>query len=147
MNDRVESPPVPPTVAQLEAGGWTRPVLSRFLGHVGPVWSKIGDGEHRFGFVVDAKHDNTQERSHGGMIMTLCDDGMGQTAQAARQGERLFTVSFECQFISGARNGEFVEAHCEVVKATRSLVFMRSTCFVGERVVAAASGIWKVLTK
>jgi acyl-coenzyme A thioesterase PaaI-like protein len=77
--------------------------------------------------------------------MTLCDDAMGHTAIAARPGATMFTVSFECQFISGSEIGEFLEAHCEVVRATRSLMFMRSTCRVGDRVVAASSGIWKVM--
>lgn len=147
MADSIAFDPLPPTAAALAADGWVVPSGSSFLSHVGPVWMKADGAGRRFGFTVDARHDNTQERSHGGMIMTLCDDGMGHTAQAARSGERLFTVSFECQFISGARQGDFVEAHCEVVKATRSLVFMRSTCFVGDRVVAMATGIWKVLSK
>ncbi len=108
---------------------------------------KPGEDGFRVGFVVEEKHDNTQRRSHGGMIMTLCDDGMGHAAQAARKGEQLFTVAFDCQFISGAQHGEFVEVVCEVVRSTRSLVFMRSTCLVGDRVVATASGIWKVLSK
>jgi uncharacterized protein (TIGR00369 family) len=128
----------------LEAEGWMPMPASNFLNHVGPVWTKSDGDVRRFGFVVEAKHDNTQGRSHGGMIMTLCDDAMGNTAQAVRPGDRLFTATFDCQFISGAEEGEFVEARCEVIKSTRSLVFVRSICAVGDRVVAACSGVWKV---
>ena len=133
--------------ALLEADGWVPVAASNFLSHVGPVWTKTDGDVRLFGFVVEAKHDNTQQRSHGGMIMTLCDDAMGNTAQAVRPGDRLFTATFDCQFISGAKEGEFVEAHCEVIKSTRSLVFVRSICTVGERVVAACSGVWKVQSK
>lgn len=133
--------------AALQADGWVQGNASNFLRHVGPVWTRMQDGATRFGFLVEDRHDNTQQRAHGGMIMTLCDDAMGSCAQAARPGERLFTATFDCQFISGAGHGDFVEVHCEVVKSTRSLVFMRSTCVAGDRVVAACSGVWKVLGK
>lgn len=132
---------------ELEASGWSPAKASRFMNHVGPLWRKDEDGRMRFGILVEPQHDNTQGRPHGGMIMTLCDDAMGNHAQAQRPGERLFTVSFDCQFIGAASEGEFVEARCEVVKATRSLIFMRSTCFVGGRTIAAASGIWKAVGK
>jgi uncharacterized protein (TIGR00369 family) len=117
--------------ALLEADGWVTMLTSSFVSHVGPVWTKMDDDVCRFVFVVEAKHDNTQRRSHGGMIMALCDDAMGNSARAIRPNGRLFTATFDCQFISGAEEGEFVEARCEVVKSTRSLVFMRSICSVG----------------
>ena len=80
---------------------------SNFLSH--PVWTKTDGDVRRFGFLVEPKHDNTQQRSYGGiMIMTLC------------------------------------EARCEMVKSTRSLVFMRAICTMGDRVVAACSGVCKV---
>lgn len=137
----------PLTPKMLRASGWTHSPASNFLSHVGPVWMKMEAGQCRFGFVVEDKHDNTQGRAHGGMIMTFCDDAMGNAARAASGAEKLFTISFECQFISGAAQGEFAEVECEVVRSTRSLVFMRSTCFVGDRVVATAGGIWKVLSR
>ncbi|MGO4834587.1 PaaI family thioesterase [Rhizobiaceae sp. 2RAB30] len=133
--------------AALEAAGWTRMRVSNFSELVGPVWMIPEGDKRRFGFFVEEKHDNSQRRVHGGMIMTFCDDAMGTTAVAGRPGEQLFTISFDCQFISAAQTGEFVEAICEVVKATRSLMFMRSTCFVADRVVAACSGVWKVTGK
>jgi acyl-coenzyme A thioesterase PaaI-like protein len=43
--------------------------------------------------------------------------------------------------------GEFVEAKCEVVRRTRSLIFMNAELVVGDRVVATAKGIWKALGK
>ena len=38
-----------------------------------------------------------------------------------------------------------VEARGEIVRGTRSLVFIRGLLTVGERTVAAIDGIWKVL--
>ncbi|WP_158969974.1 PaaI family thioesterase [Chachezhania sediminis] len=130
----------------LEARGWIRnETHAAFSSHVGPVWRKADGDRHRFGFRVGPHHDNSQGRAHGGMIMTFCDDALGSTAMLARPGRVLFTVSFDCQFISGAETGEFVEAVTEVVRATGSLMFMRGECRVGDRVVATCNGIWKVL--
>ena len=43
--------------------------------------------------------------------------------------------------------GEFVEARCQVVRRTRSIIFMSADLVVGARVVANAKGIWKTLKK
>lgn len=145
MLSKTPRPQTPADGAALEAAGWTMMHASAFGDLVGPVWT-IADGERRrYGFFVADKHDNSQRRAHGGMIMTLCDDGMGHTAVSARPERKMFTVSFDCQFIGGAMPGDFVEAVCEVVRSTRSLMFMRATCVTGDRVIAAASGIWKIL--
>ena len=41
--------------------------------------------------------------------------------------------------------GEFVVSYPEVVRVTRSVVFMRAKMFVGKRVVVTTNGIWKIL--
>jgi acyl-coenzyme A thioesterase PaaI-like protein len=129
------------TPASLESTGWSRMKVSNFSDLVGPVW-QYGSEPH-FAFIVDTKHDNSLGRSHGGMIMTFCDDGLGVTARIPHGGIPVFTIDFSCKFISGPKYGELVELKCEIVKATRSLIFMRGTCFVGERVIATCEGIWK----
>ena len=134
--------PAPITAAMLESTGWSRMSVSNFSDLVGPVWQR--GAEPRFAFIVDTKHDNSLGRSHGGMIMTFCDDGMGVTARIPHGGVPLFTIEFGCRFISGPKRGELVELRCEIVKATRSLIFMRGTCHVGDRVIATCDGIWKV---
>lgn len=132
-------------IAALEAQGWTRIRPSGFTSLIGPLWSKQdGKQQHRCGFVVQDKHDNTAARAHGGMIMSFCDEALGLAACAVRPESQVFTISFECQFISGAKIGDFVEVSCEVVQSTSSLIFMRGTCSAGDRIVATCSGVWKV---
>jgi acyl-coenzyme A thioesterase PaaI-like protein len=48
------------------------------------------------------------------------------------------------QFVGAVRLNEFVEAHCEVVRLTRAIIFMQCRLVVGARVVANATGIWKI---
>lgn len=135
------TPPTAITAASLENAGWSRMKVSSFSDLIGPVWER--EGEQHFAFIVDAKHDNSLNRVHGGMIMTFCDDGMGVTARKPHGGIPVFTIEFSCRFIDGAKRGDLVELKCEIVKATRSLIFMRGTCFVGERIIATCDGVWK----
>ncbi len=60
------------------------------------------------------------------MLSTLADQAMGMTAQRATGGKRHATIELNVQFVGAVRLGEFVEAHCEVVRLTRSIIFMRS---------------------
>lgn len=135
----------PEEIEVLQASSWTRIRPSGFTSLIGPLWSNQ-EGEHRrCGFVVRAKHDNTALRAHGGMIMAFCDEALGITASDSRPDAQLFTISFECQFIGGAKMGDFVEVECEIVQKTSSLIFMRGTCVTGQRIVATCAGVWKVL--
>jgi acyl-coenzyme A thioesterase PaaI-like protein len=49
------------------------------------------------------------------------------------------------QFIDTVKIGDFVEAHCDVMRKTRSILFVESKLKVGTRIVATGSGIWKIL--
>jgi acyl-coenzyme A thioesterase PaaI-like protein len=70
---------------------------------------------------------------------------MGMTAQRATGNKPHVTIEFNIQYIGAVKTGEFVESHCEVVRITRSIIFMRSILKVDDRVVASASGVWKIL--
>jgi acyl-coenzyme A thioesterase PaaI-like protein len=132
--------------ADLIADGW-RPVRpGAFINLIGPFYTRLIEGRPQFCFRVAPKHDNTQGRPHGGMIMSFLDEALGWTAHMARPDERFFTVGFDCQFIGGSMVGDLVVAEAEVVNATKSLIFMRGDLKVGGRIIASASGIWKVLT-
>ena len=81
------------------------------------------------------------------MLTTFADQAMGMTARTRTGGKKHATIELNMQFVGSVRLGEFVEAQCEVVRATRSIVFMRAKMVVGTRIVATASGIWKILAE
>jgi acyl-coenzyme A thioesterase PaaI-like protein len=54
-------------------------------------------------------------------------------------------MELHIHFVGVVKLGEFVEARAEVVRATRSVVFLETKMFVGDRLVAAANGIWKII--
>jgi uncharacterized protein (TIGR00369 family) len=121
--------------------GWTMSKPIGFGEVAGPIWRQ---GDARFGFVVEPKHLNFVDIIHGGMLTTLADQAMGMTAYRATGGKPHATIELNIQFVGAARLGEFVEAHCEVVRLTRAIIFMQCKLLVGTRPVANATGFWKI---
>jgi len=107
----------------------------------GPIWRH---GDARFGFLVAPKHLNFNNIVHGGMLTTLADQAMGMTALRANGNKPHATIELNMQFVGAVRLGEFVEAHCEVVRLTRAITFMQCRLVVDTRVVANATGLWKI---
>jgi uncharacterized protein (TIGR00369 family) len=139
MNDE---PTAPETAAFDPArAGWKIIKQAGFGDLAGPIWRH---GDARFGFLVAPKHLNFNNIVHGGMLTTLADQAMGMTAQRATGSKPHATIELNIQFIGAVRFGEFVEAHCEVVRLTRAIIFMQCRLVVGARVVANATGIWKI---
>ncbi|MBJ6128091.1 PaaI family thioesterase [Microvirga splendida] len=126
--------------------GWTvRDDEPGLMTLVGPLWQH-GEGESlRFGFVAEEKHLNRRGVVHGGMLMAFADQALGLTAREVNGGLPQATIQLDTQFIAPVGVGEFVEVAAQVVRRTRSILFMRGTLVVGERAVASAQGIWKVL--
>jgi uncharacterized protein (TIGR00369 family) len=104
-----------------------------------------GDG-WAYGVLTDAHHANGHGMIHGGMIMTLLDNSLGMTVWRAVAPRRCVTMQLNTHFLSAALPGEFLEARGKVVRLANSVVFVRGTVTVGERMVATADGIWKILS-
>lgn len=127
------------------AAGW-RPLPPRgFPEHVAALYVRGEAGARRFGFPAEARHANIGGVVHGGMLMTFADDCCGITVWEAVGRAPVTTVQLNTQFIAPARPGDFVECAPEILRRTRSMVFIRATLHVGERTVAALDGVWKIL--
>ena len=128
------------------AAGWEPYHDEGFIGLVGPFWSRPwGEDSYRYAFMAEPKHHNRRGVVQGGMLMTFADRSMGMTCWYANGRVPQATVQLDVHFIDAVQIGEFVEAKCEVVRRTRSLIFMQGELMVGERTVATAKGIWKAL--
>ena len=126
------------------AHGWRElPRDDGFITLVGPFWRRLDD-PRRFGFRAEPRHDNINGVVQGGMLMTFADRSLGYLSFEAAGG-RTATAAFDMNFVSGGRIGSFIEIACEVVRTTRSLVFLRGTLTGGGDVVAICQGTWKIL--
>ncbi|WP_201839973.1 PaaI family thioesterase [Microvirga zambiensis] len=125
------------------ADGWIRHVDDGFIEWVGPIWEKRDESGLRFGFLADARHRNRSGVVQGGMLATLADRAMGVTARGGED-HRQATIQLSLAYVASAAIGEFVEARCEIIRRTRSVIFMSATLASNGRIVATASGVWKI---
>jgi len=146
MNDAAAAASTKPAFDP-SAAGWEEIRTTNFGNLIGPIWRKEEGARMRFGFTVAEKHLNRAGNLHGGMLSTLADQSMAMAARKATGNKSHATIELNIQFVDAVRLGDFVESHPEVVRATRSLMFMRSTMFVGKRVVVTTNGIWKILAQ
>src|SRR5215475_2836867 len=127
------------------AAGWEPYTDEGFIGLVGPFWVRPSGDSFRYAFRAESKHHNRRGVVQGGMLMTFADRSMGMTCWYANERQPQATVQLDVHFVDAVQMGEFVEAHCRVVGRTRAVVFMSADLMVGERLVATASGVWKIL--
>jgi len=130
------------------AEGWfIRDDEPGFIALVGPLWQR-GEGKAvAFGFLAQEKHLNRRNVVHGGALMTFADQALGLTAREVTGGLPQATIQLDTHFLAPAAAGEFITIHAEIVRHTRSILFMQGTVSVGERAIASAQGIWKVLAR
>jgi uncharacterized protein (TIGR00369 family) len=113
---------------------------------VGPFYDRAeGEGFVR-AFRVDERHVNSLGIAHGGMLATFADVLLG-TAAFRALGRPTVTVRMVCDFLGPARRGDWVEGRAQVVRATRSLVFLRGDLTVGRHAVLAADGVFRILPR
>ena len=129
------------------ADGWTNFVWHEdgFPALVGPFWQKTVEGRRLHGLLVEEKHSNIHGIVHGGMISTFLDQTLGHTVWEASDRGPNVTIQLNVHFISGAKQGDFLIAEGEVMRVTRSVVFVRGRLTAGDKLIAHADGVWKRL--
>lgn len=113
---------------------------------VGPFWQHGSGDDMKLGFLARPEHANRRGVVHGGMIVTFADQVLGSVAIDATPGRRLATVQLDTYFVDAVTIGEFVEGRARIERRTRSILFMSGSFHVGDRLVATAHGVWKVLS-
>lgn len=112
---------------------------------VGPFYEPADRDPLQCGFTAETKHGNKRGLVHGGMIATAFDAALGTAAWSAAGQKPSVTVQLNVSFVGALEMGEFAHIRTEIVRATRSLVFLRGTMMVAARVIASADGVWKIL--
>ncbi len=125
--------------------GWERVPTQAFGTHVGPFYRPPGGGRLLSGFLADKRHGNKRGVVHGGMLATAFDVALGNASWEAANQRPSATVQLTVQYVGALQLGEFATIQAEIVRAARSLVFVRGVMTVGERTVATADGVWKIL--
>jgi len=128
-----------------EWAGWSfYPGGDPFEDLAGPFYFRKGaDGRPVCAFRAGDKHMNGGNFMHGGCIMTFADFCLFVFAQEAITDSHSVTATFNGEFVGSVPNGALVECTGEVVKAGRSLVFLRGLITTGAEPVMSFSATLK----
>ena len=119
-----------------------------FMKHNGGILFKtISKDEYHFKTTIRENHLNAAGITHGGFIAALVDAGAGTAAHRSADENPCVTISLELKFISTVQLGQELIGKTKIQKKTKSIIFLTCELKVEERIVATASGIWKILNK
>lgn len=130
---------------KLKTRGWTKVDATGFIALVGPLWHRVVKDVHEYALITEDKHHNRRGVVQGGVLMTFADRTCGMTGRFVSGSPSLATVQFDTQFVDAARIGEILLSRPRVIRSTRSLIFLTTELTAGERCVAMASGVFKVM--
>jgi|TARA_B110000263_G_C14990377_1_gene365706 uncharacterized protein (TIGR00369 family) len=117
-----------------------------FMMHNGGLLFKtINDHEYQFKTIIKENHLNAAGITHGGFISAFIDAGGGTAAHRAANNNPCVTISLELKFISAVRLGQELIGNTKIQKKTKTLVFLTCELIVETKIVATASGVWKIL--
>ena len=113
----------------------------------GVLFKTISQDEYHFKTTIKENHLNAAGITHGGFIAAFVDAGAGTAAHRSAENNPCVTVSLELKFISMVRLGQELIGKTKIQKKTKSMVFLTCELLVANKIVATASGVWKILKK
>ena len=117
-----------------------------FMKHNGGLlFRNISETEYEFKSTVNQNHLNAANITHGGYIAALIDAGAGTSAHRASNNASCVTISLDLKFIDTSKAGDEIIGKVQILKKTNSLIFLFCQLFCNEKIIASASGIWKIL--
>ena len=117
-----------------------------FMQNIGDLsFKKIDETNYEFSIKVEEKFLNTGKIAHGGFIATVADTGMGNAAHIAAGNTRSVTVNLDIKFISAGKQGDILVGKVEILKKTKTLVFLFCELRCNNKIITSASGVWKIL--
>ena len=118
-----------------------------FIAANGPLYVKTLQRGVLIGFRVEARHCNPMGICHGGMIATFCDMFLPISAHHLSddlQQRFLPTINLQIDYLAPSPKGAWVQGAGQLLRSTRSLVFMQGVVTADGQPVARASGIFKI---
>lgn len=133
------------TITDGEFVGWkTWPSEPFEHDSAGPFYLREDDQGMVAAFRAQRKHMNAGGVVHGGCLMTFADFALFAIAHdSGDEGGYGVTVAFTSEFLSGALEGEYIEARGEVIGGGKSITFVRGLVTADKRPVLNFSGTIK----
>jgi len=117
-----------------------------FMKHNGGIlFRNISETEYEFKTTINENHLNAIGITHGGFICSLIDAGAGTAAHRCVKQAPCVTVSLDLKFIASTKIGDEIVGFTKILKKTKSMVFLICHLKSKDKIIASASGIWKIL--
>ena len=113
----------------------------------GLLFKTISENEYEFKTTIKENHLNAAGITHGGFIAAFVDAGAGTAAHRCADQNPCVTISLELKFISAVKLDQELTGKTKIQKKTKSMVFLTCELFVANKIVATASGVWKILKR
>ena len=117
-----------------------------FMKHNGGImFRNISETEYEFKTTINENHLNAAGITHGGFICSLVDAGAGTAAHRCAGQAPCVTISLDLKFIAATKIGDEIIGFTKILKKTKSMVFLICHLKSRDKIIASASGIWKIL--
>ena len=117
-----------------------------FMKHNGGIlFRNVSETEYEFKTTINENHLNAIGITHGGFICSLIDAGAGTAAHRCAGQAPCVTVSLDLKFIATTKIGDEIIGFTKILKKTKSMVFLICHLKSKDKIIASASGIWKIL--
>ena len=119
-----------------------------FMKHNGGLlFREISENEFEFKTIIKENHLNAIGITHGGYISSIIDSGAGTSAYRAANNSPCVTISLDIKFIGTTKLNDQIIGLVKILKRTKSMIFLICHLKSNEKIIASASGIWKIINK
>ena len=115
---------------------------SAFANHLGEFYERLSPTGRSVAIRVLPQHCNSYGVAHGGFLLSLADLALSYGTYEPGDAPPRITLSLSTEFAGVAREGEWLEAHVDVQKAGRRVIFANCFICVGEKRIVRASGVF-----
>ncbi len=117
-----------------------------FMKHNGGLlFRTISETKYEFKSIINKNHLNAAGITHGGYLAALIDAGAGTSAHRSAENAPCVTISLDIKFIGGSKVDDEIIGKTKILKKTNTLIFLFCELNCNNKIIASASGIWKIL--
>ena len=113
----------------------------------GLLFRSITKKKFEFKTKIKKSHLNKAGITHGGYICTIIDAGAGTAAHRSSGNRPCVTISLDVKFIAPSLLGDELIGNVEIIKITKSMVFLNCKLKCKNKLISSAVGIWKILKR
>lgn len=112
---------------------------------MGPLFARVIDGRVRIGMRIGRRHINPHDTCHGGILASFADIQVYAAQFDPRLKNTLLpTMHLGIDFLAPVLLGDWMEADTDLLRVSKTAVFLQSVGRVDGKPVFRSSGIYKL---